>query len=88
MGFMNNSLGLELTVDWPKPIREVGLLHVKWMAPTATELITAYHPRCVAFENELKEYRKHAKQNIMCKCIFKLPFAVQKDMAAQYNMIL
>lgn len=88
MRVVKNGLGLGLTIYWLKPIRDVGRLHVKWLGPTKTEPITAYHPRFEAFENALKEYHKHSQQNILSNWIFKLPFTVRKNMAAQYNMIL
>jgi len=79
---------LELTVDWPKPIRDVSLMHRKWLRPDAEEGFTSYHPRCVSFENALKKLRSSSSQKIKSIAKFHMPFPVRKDIVAQHNLIL
>lgn len=76
---------LELTVDWPRPLSDVEMMHTEWLTPGATNGFTEYHPRVVAVDNALKELRKHSHQKIKAVARFDIPFAVRKDFYNQEN---
>lgn len=85
---VNDGMALQLLVDWPKYIRDITKLHVKWLRPGYTDSISSYHPPCVSFQNDLKEIRSHALQKFQSSCLFKLPSAVRADLSRQHNLVL
>lgn len=77
---------LEIIVNWPAPLVDLSMMHRKWLTAAGPEKIESYHPKLTGFENALKAYREHCKDDVVSTARISLPFQVETHIHAKYNL--
>lgn len=75
---------LELTVDWPKPLTDINMMHRKWLVNDSE--FTDVHPKILGFEAALKNLRENCTESVHSTAQIGLPFSVESHIDGKYNI--